>query len=330
MGSQVSSSDEKGGGFDVGSAHHGEVAAAIRDHSFAASIIVPAYNEETRIRPLLPTLASAAQAWNYLVLVVCNGCTDRTAEIVRSIPGIYVLEIERPGKPHAVNVAEMVTGEIFPRLYVDADVQTERETFERLMQALQGEAPRAVRPTASYLLKGAPTLARAVYASRGVIPSSRRWSELHLEGYHIYGTNRSGRARFEIFPEDGQIMEDAFFDRMFDLEQKVVVHDAHVRVPLPTSDRALIRGMTRVCQGNLELTDWLTKHRPDRLATDAPERVERRSPLGIACYYLRGGSTFASWNPRVVVDTLLTLGARRAALARARHLRTLGQQADWR
>src|ERR1019366_6067033 len=154
VGSQVSSSDEKGGGFDVGSAHHGEVAAAIRDHSFAASIIVPAYNEETRIRPLLPTLASAAQAWNYLVLVVCNGCTDRTAEIVRSIPGIYVLEIERPGKPHAVNVAEMVTGEIFPRLYVDADVQTERETFERLMQALQGEAPRAVRPTASYLRKG--------------------------------------------------------------------------------------------------------------------------------------------------------------------------------
>jgi glycosyltransferase involved in cell wall biosynthesis len=295
----------------------------------AASVIVPAYNEEDRIGTLLPVLSQVATELGYLVVVACNGCVDRTVQMARATPGVEVLELERASKPHALNEAERFAGDVFPRLYVDADVRTDVRSIERLADALRVDTPRAVRPKERYVAEGAPWYVRAYYSMRYVVPSSRDWLEHHIEGHHIYGTNAAGRAKFDFFPEDGQIMEDAFFDRMFDPAEKVPVYDSHVEVPLPSTSRALLRGMTRIYQGNWELTAWLTANRRDRLP---PPREDRsgRSIAERARYLATGGSTFDSWHPRVVVPTLAHESARILAIWNARRLVRAGRQADWR
>lgn len=298
--------------------------------AYAASIIVPAYNEADRIGPLLPTLAEIARELHYLVIVACNGCTDRTVEMVREVPGVVVMEIAQAGKPHALNEAERKAGDVFPRLYVDADLRTDARSIQLLVDALRVDEPIAVRPTETYLTDGAPWVCRAVYASRRSVPSSVRWDAEHIEGHHIYGTNRAGRAKFEIFPEEGQMMEDAFFDRMFDPDEKVAVMDAMVYVPLPTSTSAQLRAMTRVYQGNWELTDWLKQHRPDRLFVEQRPPHPKRTLVESVRYYAHGGSSFGSWHPRDVAITLTLAVTREISIRRARRLRRAGLQADWR
>lgn len=297
---------------------------------FCASVIVPAYNEENRIGPLLPVLSEVSRELQYLVIVACNGCTDRTVEMAQAMPGLKILTIDLASKPHALNEAEREAGDVFPRLYVDADVRTDAHSLRLLVDALRVDTPLAVRPQESYLTSGAPWLAKAYYASRMSVPSLRLWLEQHIEGHHIYGTNAAGRSKFDVFPEEGQIMEDAFFDRMFDSEEKLAVLESRVEVPLPTSARSLIRGLTRIYQGNWELTAWLEMHRPDRVPVAQSPAASGRKISQVFRYYATGGSTFESWRPSTVIVALASLGSRAIAKSRAKRLVRAGRQADWR
>ncbi|MDH3674776.1 MAG: glycosyltransferase family 2 protein [Anaerolineae bacterium] len=72
------------------------------------SIIIPAYDEEVRLPQTLPRIVEFIEAQDYdaEVLVVNDGSTDRTAEIVEefsiSHPCIKLVEPGRGGKGHAV------------------------------------------------------------------------------------------------------------------------------------------------------------------------------------------------------------------------------------
>src|SRR5262245_60709095 len=86
----------------------------------------------TKNRPEGPTgmLASLASAWPELleVLVVDNGSTDRTAEIlarsVREQPRLRVLELAEPGQSRALNLAlRHARGEGLA--FIDDDVRVE-------------------------------------------------------------------------------------------------------------------------------------------------------------------------------------------------------------
>lgn len=297
--------------------------------SYRAAIIVPAYNEQSRIGPLLPVLGDAARELGCLVIIACNGCTDDTVSMARATADVTVLEIEQASKPHALNEAERAAGSVFPRLYVDADVRTDVTSLLRLIEALDVDEPRAVRPQEDYEWDGAPWLPRVFYESRYSVPSSRAWLDQHIEGHHIYGTNASGRTKFDKFPEEGQIMEDAFFDRMFDQGEKHPVLDARVVVPLPPSARALMRGLTRIYQGNWELDAWLQAHRPDRMGVPTVRAPQGRV-RAIASALAPGGPTFESWRPRTVLVAITSVVVRRIAIRDARRLVRAGRQADWR
>ena len=84
------------------------------------SLVIPAYNEEKRIRPFLEHLKSELpEGWE--VIVVCDG-TDNTANIVRSIDNRFkVIEFEhRLGKGGAIKAGLNVAhGDILG--YADAD-----------------------------------------------------------------------------------------------------------------------------------------------------------------------------------------------------------------
>ncbi len=47
------------------------------------SIVIPAYNEEKRITKTLKAYTDHFKGNNYEIIVVCDGCTDKTAEIVK-------------------------------------------------------------------------------------------------------------------------------------------------------------------------------------------------------------------------------------------------------
>ena len=76
------------------------------------SVVIPAYNEEARIGNVLDSIAEyfskkESLAGEYEIIVVVNGSSDRTAEIVAdkiaALPGIRIVDVkERIGKGGAV------------------------------------------------------------------------------------------------------------------------------------------------------------------------------------------------------------------------------------
>jgi dolichyl-phosphate beta-glucosyltransferase len=77
------------------------------------SITIPAYNEEKRLPDSLPRIIQFVQQQEYSieVIVVDDGSTDRTADIVREFqkqaPFITLLQVDHGGKGHAVRAGMM-------------------------------------------------------------------------------------------------------------------------------------------------------------------------------------------------------------------------------
>jgi dolichyl-phosphate beta-glucosyltransferase len=107
------------------------------------SIIVPAYNEEARIRPTLEEYATyftRIYGDDYEIIVVMNGCTDDTRGVVESVqahvPQLRLLEFPQPtGKGGAIMEGfAAAKGELFA--FVDADNMVRAPQTERLVGAL--------------------------------------------------------------------------------------------------------------------------------------------------------------------------------------------------
>lgn len=75
----------------------------------ALSIIVVAHNEESRIAERIKNLTECEYAGQRELIVVCDGCDDRTAEVANSLSTnslkIRVIEQKRKGKPAGLNIA---------------------------------------------------------------------------------------------------------------------------------------------------------------------------------------------------------------------------------
>ena len=100
------------------------------------SIVIPAYNEEERIARTL--LAYAPVFADSEIIVVLDGCTDRTAHIVREVSTRYgcVRAIEtggRAGKGGAI-VAGMAHATAGVVAFTDADGATDAEEMRRLCE----------------------------------------------------------------------------------------------------------------------------------------------------------------------------------------------------
>ncbi|MBL6766419.1 MAG: glycosyltransferase [Verrucomicrobiae bacterium] len=105
-------------------------------------ILIPAYNEEDRIEPTLRDYAEYFRAnyhGRFEMLVVLNGCTDGTLEIVqrvaREFPEIRADDIRRPiGKGGALIEGLRLAPTVDWIGYVDADGATPPEAFHGLLK----------------------------------------------------------------------------------------------------------------------------------------------------------------------------------------------------
>ena len=114
------------------------------------SIVIPAYNEGARIEHALDRVLScvAERNWNAEVLVVDDGSSDSTADIVRrwmqTHPNLHLIHNDgNRGKGFSVrNGILQSTGQVV--LFTDADLSSPIEEAERLFAALDSGADVAI------------------------------------------------------------------------------------------------------------------------------------------------------------------------------------------
>src|ERR1017187_5661718 len=114
------------------------------------SVVIPAYNESVRLRPTLDALLSytQGQGWNAEILVVNDGSSDDTAQIVREYAKAHpqILLVENPGnrgKGYSVRNGMLhARGDIC--LFTDADLSSPISEAPKLFDAISAGADIAI------------------------------------------------------------------------------------------------------------------------------------------------------------------------------------------
>ena len=211
------------------------------------SVIIPAHNEERVIARTLDTLLAGAQASAVEVIVVCNGCTDRTADTVRQtgLP-VLLIETEVASKVHALNLGDAAASK-FPRIYMDADVYLTWESARALVSRLEMGEVLAASPKVRMDLGGCSWAVRAFYQVDRALPSAKET----IGGSGVYALSEAGRNRFNAFPP--VTGDDAFVRRLFAPHERCAVEGSLSTVVPPKNLWGVIQIKTRSHFGNDEL-----------------------------------------------------------------------------
>ncbi|WP_227916460.1 WecB/TagA/CpsF family glycosyltransferase [Arthrobacter caoxuetaonis] len=207
------------------------------------SVIIPCHNEETVLGGTLDALAPVIEAGTE-VIVVCNGCSDASAEVAKSRPGVRVLELREASKTAALNAGN-AAADHWPRLYLDADITVRPETVRAVFEALQ-DGPLAVRPAVDYDLAGARFLIRSYYRARRHLPGARQ----ALWGAGAYALSAEAGKRLGTLP--AVVADDLYIDRAFTGPEKAVLDCPPVLVRLPRDVPGLLAILRRTYRGNFE------------------------------------------------------------------------------
>lgn len=209
------------------------------------SVVIPAHNEAAVIRRCLDALVAGVDRLELDIVVVCNGCTDDTAELARSSGhAVRVVELEQRSKAAALRAGDSAAVG-FPRLYLDADVVLYGSAARCLLERLRSDAV-AARPPIEYESDRSSVLVRSYYRARARVPA------VHgaLWGAGVYGLSEAGRSRFESFPD--VVGDDLWVDRHFSREEVRIVDCPPVLVAAPRRTRDLLRVLRRTYRGKAE------------------------------------------------------------------------------
>ncbi|GAA1876838.1 glycosyltransferase [Asanoa iriomotensis] len=213
------------------------------------SIVVAAHNEATVIERTLRHLLDGAEPDEFDVVVAANGCTDDTAGVARSVPGVRVVEVAKASKPAALNAGDAAATS-FPRIYLDADIPLSAAGARALAAAVSGRggviaaSPRRVLDTS-----GRPLLVRAYYAVNGRLPAFRD----ALFGRGAIALSKDARARFDQFPD--LVADDLFLDALFAVGEKRELPEVPSVVATPNRTADLLRRLGRLRGGNTALRE---------------------------------------------------------------------------
>ncbi|MET8308080.1 glycosyltransferase [Micromonospora sp. NPDC005173] len=244
---------------------HADRPAASPLDAVHASVVIAAHNEAGVIGRCLDTLMADARDGEFDITVVANGCTDSTAQIAGSRPGVRVVELGVAGKPAALNAGDVVAVG-FPRIYLDADVVVTTQGLRLLADAVRpplgAAAGRAlaVVPRRGLDLTRRPLLIRAYFAIHRHLPAFRDG----LFGRGVIALSAEGRKRFKTFPD--MVADDLFLDSLFERSEKREVSGVTSLVATPHRVADLVRRLTRVRSGNAAM-------RATASSESAPTRV---------------------------------------------------------
>src|SRR5213079_2999517 len=218
------------------------------------TVIIPAHNEEQAIRPTLNALMEQDFAGELRIVVVPNGCDDRTAEVARSfmvraqVRGfeLVVAELEEGCKPKALNHGDLQALPDSIRVYLDADIRL---------------SPNAITAVARELREGSGIHCSAprieVAPAKSLV--TRAYLKVWLNTPYIktdvicgfYGVSAEGRRRWDKFPII--IADDKFTRMQFARHERRVAQDATMTIQYAEGLKELIKVRTRWTRGNIEL-----------------------------------------------------------------------------
>lgn len=206
------------------------------------SVVIPAHNEGAVIERCLHALFTDVAREELDVIVVCNGCTDDTAERARRLPyPVRVLELERAHKPAALRAGD-AAALVLPRLYLDADVVLAGESARSVLVRLADGAI-AARPPLRYDSSRSSAIVRSYYRARCRLPAVLGG----LWGAGVCGLSAVGRSRFDEFPD--VVADDLWLDHQFAPFEIEIVDCAPVVVMVPRRARDLLRILRRASRG---------------------------------------------------------------------------------
>ena len=212
------------------------------------SVVIPAHDEAGVLPRCLDSVLAQKISEDPQVVVVCNGCSDHTAQVARSFPGVRVVETDRRSKTNALNLGEEVV-DAFPRMFLDADVVLEPGALARTFAALKNGVL-AASPAPRFILDHSSIGVRMFYRAWRRMPFYNRSM---IGGSGAYALSREGRGRFDQFPE--LISDDGYVRLQFASHERKMVEDAHSQVRCPATTSALLDMMTRVDAGIMELRE---------------------------------------------------------------------------
>jgi hypothetical protein len=211
-----------------------------------AGVLIPAHNEERVIARTLARLAVGVAPGDLDVVVVCNGCTDRTAEVARSAaPWARVLEVPKPSKVEAVRVGN-AAGTVYPRVHLDADVSISGADVLHLVQPLRDREVLATAPQRVLVRDHSSRLVRWFYDVWEQLPQVRGG----LFGRGVIAVTEEGQRRVDALPR--LMSDDLGMSEVFDPGERRVVDCAFAEVRAPGTLRDLVRRRVRVATGNAQ------------------------------------------------------------------------------
>lgn len=203
------------------------------------SVVIPAHNEESVILRCLDDLLSDIPLDQLDVVVVCNGCSDRTAELVRASEWpVRVVELAKGCKTAALQAGDCASA-TFPRLYLDADVRLPGAAALAVLGVLARGDVLAARPPIRYDTVRCSGPVRAYYRARMLVPAllTRLW------GAGVYGVSSEGYRRVAGWPEG--LADDLVMDSSFEATEVRIVGCHPVVVHPPRTSLALVRVLAR-------------------------------------------------------------------------------------
>jgi len=221
-----------------------------------ATIVIPAHNEEPVIARTLGAITPPGWQDSYEIIVACNGCSDRTAEIARGFEGVRVLETEVGSKIVALNMADEAASS-FPRIYLDADIETSLDAIRRVIEVLAAGEADVAAPQAVLDTSACSFLARRYYET---------WSQTgyfkNAIGSGFLGMSEAGRARFEAWPDI--IPDDEYARLVVPAHRRKIVRDVRFVIRPPTELSSAVDTRARHYLGNYQLQTlypeiWRTK-----------------------------------------------------------------------
>ncbi|MFD1195103.1 glycosyltransferase family 2 protein [Seohaeicola saemankumensis] len=251
------------------------------------SIIIPANNEEAFLGACLSSiLASDSPACPVEIVVVANGCTDRTAEVARGFESraqargwrMEVLELCQGDKMRALNAGDAAAH--WPwRAYLDADVTLSPALLGQLCKALDG--PKARYASGRLRITAQGWVSRAYAATYRRVPFMARG----VPGCGLFAVNAAGRARWGKFPDI--ISDDTYVRLLFRPDERINVA-ATYDWPIVEGFAALVRVRQRQDRGVRQVAALF----PDLMANDDKAKLgvpgmlllAARNPVGFAVY----------------------------------------------
>ena len=211
------------------------------------SVVIPAHNEEKVVARCLNALMADLEKGEAEIILVANGCTDKTVEIVREYGDLVrIVEIPEASKHSALNAGDAVAT-VFPRGYLDADVTVSAAAIRAVADELGRFGVLAGAPQAIINFDGASAVVRSFYRIWCKLP----WFTDEPIGSGLYMLSAAGHDRLGSFPDITN--DDQFVHDLFRLgERRSVKSHRFVIVP-PRTLGGLIRRRARTLGGQREL-----------------------------------------------------------------------------